>query len=258
MNQIDFPPGSHGNYLATLICLFIYKNFDYSVVDSWFLADGSSHVIGGMIGWRTDHMSLRGIDYRVDDRTIRIQCEPDDMLCLLTNRFARAGNVALDLDNLHVNTKQKLHAALPKTASILQEVDKVYPDQDHVPRWYLQRLFLKRLQDPRRYVPDCFTWCKDAGEIYVWAYKDFFELDSLCRGLHKLAQWIGVPFVEDAFIELHHREFLAKNQGYQSMIKMRRDLSQFRTDNNSTSVIEEAYIRQSRCIPGDFVPISQP
>lgn len=135
---IDYVPGSHGHFLAFVCNRFLTDIPRTLLGDSPLTAQGTSH--GGLDSYwqsrifREAHYMLGHSHYLAPahenpsleqwhGRVIRIWYDRDDLLTLTATCFLRAGDIGIDIDQLHIDTYGQLDNTL--FGSVLAELQRL-------------------------------------------------------------------------------------------------------------------------------------
>ena len=125
MIEIDYVPGAHGNYLEFVLNKLTLGD---QIQSSPFTALGTSHAkdltYRHLRQFYCNHWFLYG--GTTGSRVIAIKFTHDDLLALSSVSLLRAGDMAIDNNNLHINTYNKLNNRF--YLDILNNIRSTYGD----------------------------------------------------------------------------------------------------------------------------------
>lgn len=249
MKKIDFFGGLHGHYLELVLNVSVFRNqFDISK-PMFNKNNGACHVAVNNYAdeyrriIKNYHYSFLNISFDTGDEVIRITCDRNDLLIAITNSFIRAGDEILDLQNLEIDTLNKLN--LPKTQEFRNNIIADYGIQKNYPRSALRNYFRSMFQyDEFGYDQyNCFD--PATPDYYEFPMRSFFEFDNFYYQLNQVAQWFNENFYPTSDLYNLHQEFINLNHGYNSEVKCKEILSNILAGNSfdfSTNIVEEAWI----------------
>lgn len=246
VRKIDFFGGLHGNYLELAINHAIDQN-SYDITLPQFDKNGACHEKNIDVNYRpitiSKHYSFLNSPFHKDDLVIRIVPEQEDMLIAITNSFLRAGDQKLDIDNLEINTTQKIQG-LPKISQFLQLLIRMYGPSDQYPRHALRKLFYSMFDNQENGINMMTNW-QPAVHCHNFTFSSFFNLDYFFESLQKVAKFVNMEFLPTRELVNLHLEFLRLNQGYHSYLKCNDVMESIISGKSlmlNLNILEEAWI----------------
>lgn len=214
---IDFVPGSHGNYLETVL----NREFVGLCTKNNFTNIGTSHVKSSEYQenklFYADHWSEdRPTELSTYSTIISIQFSQDDLLLLSSVSLYRSGDANIDNNELEHNTVTKLLNSYYK--HVVHAIKQAYPfvdlSADSIPRYVLREYFKFGFKNP----DINGHWLKKQQMIYQpWQtvinfnFSSFYNVDTFVEDLATVATRLGFTFEPtDEFYQMHQK-FLSFN-----------------------------------------------
>ena len=220
MRKIDFFGGVHGNFLELVINVFVLQQpFDFN--QPVFNNNGACHLKNQQPTYypliKANHWSYFDIPFNSTDELVEIYTPPEFMLAALTNSLLRAGDQVLNLNNLHIDTIEKL-SAIDKSKIFLDNLIKEHGVQSRYHQNIIRNYFYSAFIDPKCGVNQ-FNNFKFTGKKITFPFDAFFSIEKFYYNLNKIAFFFNEDFHPTTECSKLHRDFLKVNQGYQSQIK---------------------------------------
>jgi len=214
--KIDFVAGSHGNFLERIISRFVLNDPVYAD-DNWFTNNGNSHGT-----WHSDfnnrpvqawHWSGKKLSYNPGEQVIRIVVPSKLYPLVLINHYARTNGNNINLGELAQDTESQLLACeqgRQLLASLQADIGNksVYTVQE------LESLFIHKITQFSHDWQPCNNSC------YDFAFENFFCYDTFIAELNSVACFLSKTFEPTDSLEQIYTEFLEKNQGYRSWVRV--------------------------------------
>jgi len=250
VRKIDFFGGLHGNFLELVVNHAIDQN-PYDISTPQFSDNGACHkkMEGGHYQPITvaSHFSYLNKTFDLNDQVIRIVPKQEDMLIAITNSFLRAGNrigdKTFDLDNLEINTIEKL-SVFSKAANFLKILIRDCGETKDYPRGVLRNYFYSMFDDPANGIDMMTDWLP-AQHHHNFAFGSFFDINLFFESLQKIANFVNLQFLPTPALVNLHSEFLRLNQGYHSQLKCNKIIEAIITNQSmplQLNIIEEAWV----------------
>lgn len=247
MNKIDYFGGLHGNYLELVTNVFIFQN-QYDVRQDIFSQNGACHIKNSDSEYKKIvhalHWSYWGRSFSPEDLVVRIVPKQTDLLIAITNMFLRAGDQAIDLDDLDQDTGIKLRS-LRKAKTLLTTLEQQYGKQDSWDRSILRNFFYSMLNDPENGIDMMTRFDPVSVNVHNFPLRAFFEFDEFYSELNNMARFFNQNFYPTADLYLLHRQFLDRNQGFASEQKCKQVWNDILAGHDrplSLNILEEAWI----------------
>jgi hypothetical protein len=244
--KIDFFGGTHGHYLELVINHAIDGN-SYDISNNQFNANGACHVKSKDESYkpitRAGHWSYDNIPFNDNDLVIRIQVESDHFLIAMINSFLRAGDQTLDLVDLHNQTYEKM-SNLPKLKFFLKMLSDNHGQAESYSRQVLRHYFYSMFAVPE-YGVDTFNQWAPACYVHNFKFSSFFSLEKFYVELQRIAQFVNLEFTPSTQMVELHRQFIEKNQGWQSYEKCSKIIQSIieqQTVDLNLNIVEEAWL----------------
>jgi hypothetical protein len=221
MQKIDFFGGLHGNFLELVVNVAINQT-GYDISKPQFTEDGACHLkntdstYGKMIF--ADHYSHSKHPFTVDDTVIQIIPASDDLLIGFTNFFLRAGDRKFDINNLELDTINKL-SNLKKSADLKNTLLSNYGVKTDYPRSVIRNYFYIMLGNYDNGLRMFTSFDNTPANIYHFPFRAFFNIQKFYQELNKIAKFLGLNFYPTIELAKLYDNFLKYNQGYQSEVK---------------------------------------
>lgn len=216
--RIDFFGGLHGNYLELVVNFWIDQNSSYDIDLPQFDSLGACHVKNHSDTYvpitTCGHYSFGQHKFNSDDLVIRIVPKQQDMLIAVTNSFLRAGNQSLDIENLHIDTHNKI-SKLSKLSVFLQTLERDHGRRDQYPRHVLRQYFYAMF-DSYEHGLGMFTAWQPVRHWHDFEFRCFFDSCRFYQALQQIAQFVNLDFRPTHRLASLHQEFLQINQGLAS------------------------------------------
>lgn len=249
--RIDFYSGAHGNFLEYILNRFVFNIESAKTIVSPFTTLGSSHIKNSNKAYLEDriaiasHYSSYPILYKngqklpPNDYIVRI--EVDNFYPIIYNSEVRGADIELDLENFS-NLKYDKFSDLRKT--IIEQAGKV----ENIPRFITRNIYYAKIMEKKFGVNIMNDWILDDHLIYNMPSSSFYSYIEFVQQLGLISKFVGIEFTVDytpsSLLDIH-KEFLEKNQGYQSMVKCNAIIESILTNKDcdiNCNVLEEAYI----------------
>lgn len=247
VRKIDFFGGLHGNYLELVVNYFIDQNRTHDITLPQFNSNGACHVKDHNKSYvpitKSLHYSQFGMAFDDDDFVIRIVPSEHDLLIGITNSFLRAGDQALDLQQLHRDTYKKM-SALPKLKMFLMTLVTNHGQQQHYSRSILRK-YLYSMFDDYEHGLGMFTNWLPANKVYNFEFRNFFSYSEFFGGLQKVSKFVSMEFTPTPYLATLHQQFLSVNQGLASEIKCKNLLESIvcqQSKDLDLNIVEEAWL----------------
>jgi hypothetical protein len=140
--------------------------------------------------------------------------DSDDLLWVTGLSLARAADLNINNDDLHINTRSKLNNDYYRDT--LREIYKAYafldPSDESIPRNVLREFFKFGFRQPtiNGY------WCKlhdmlsvPVKNQYQIKLRHIYDLKKFRQELHGIADWLELPCAADQFLEPLHTKFIS-------------------------------------------------
>lgn len=145
---------------------------------------------------------------------IRIVFDPDDLLWITQLSLARAADLGIDIDQLHIQTRSKLCNVFYQDT--LDTIDKAYPflnpDDESIPRNVLREFFKFGFRDAKING----YWCKlqdmlsvPVKQQYQIQLKHIYDLQKFRQELNHIADWLQLPCDTGEYLKPLHTKFLS-------------------------------------------------
>jgi len=247
MDKIDFFGGLHGNFLELVINCFIYQ-LDFDLSTPQFLENGACHLKGKNQQYRPVircwHYTMYQTPFDNNDRVVRILLSNSTMLPGFVNSFLRGGNQVFDIDDLEIDTSNKLKQ-LPKAALFLKNLETNFGKRDSYPRSVLRNHFYSMFDVPEYGIDLYNKFTPGKYQCYEFSFDAFFNQGNFYSELNRTAQFLNLNFYPDSRLSTLYQEFLARNQGYHSQLKCQKILDAILNRESckiKLNIIEEAWI----------------
>ena len=244
--RIDFFGGTHGNYLELVVNHSIDQN-PYDISKSQFTAQGACHNKQSDSTYRpitkANHYSWNNVPFALDDYVIQITPTSDDLLIAITNSFLRAGDQSLDIDDLEINTYQKM-SDLPKLTEFLNTLVCEYGMQKQYPRHILRNYFYSMFEYSE-YGLTKFVTFRSHPNVYKFDFRNFFSFNKFYQSLQEISRFVELEFTPTHQMMQLHQNFLSVNQGFHSEQKCRTLVEQIIQGQDADfklNIIEEAWL----------------
>jgi hypothetical protein len=211
---IDFVPGSHGNFLETIL----NKYFNIVKIADTFTSTGTSHRKSKYYEqnklFSADHWYRRPIkDLSQFSKIISIRFDQDDLLLLSSVSFLRSSDLNIDNTHLEFDTRNKLNNR--NYDYMINQIDNSYPFLDRneasIARNILREFFKFGFRNPEvnglwsehkrmRYHQD--------AEVFVLKFKSFYDTDQLVTQIKNLEQFVDMKFSFSDDFYNYHQKFL--------------------------------------------------
>lgn len=214
---LDFIPGTHGHFLG-YVC---NRALDYTSAEfELFTALGTSH------NATDEYKNSRGIVCNhwyarrpriisQAEKIIRITFDPEDLLIVNYLSLLRSGDIGLDPNTLHINTKAKLDTEHYRP--VLMDIYRGYPTLDQsesdIPRGVLREFFKYSFKD----VGNNGLWKLQRQMLLLshpnqfhFNIRDIYDLQKLKAKLEELSAWLNRPCDTGAWLDTLHQKFLSK------------------------------------------------
>ena len=215
--RIDFFGGTHGNYLELVVNHSIDQN-PYDISKSQFTAQGACHNKRDDSTYhaitKANHYSWDDIPVDSNDYIIQITPAQSDLLVAITNSFLRAGDQCLDLDDLEINTAQKI-SQLPKLQPFLNTLISDHGMREQYPRHILRNYFYSMFEDFENGLKKFVTF-RPHPKVYKFDFRNFFSFDRFYQSLQEIARFVELEFTPTQQMIQLHQNFLSVNQGFHS------------------------------------------
>jgi hypothetical protein len=212
--DIDFIPGSHGNYLEFVLTKLLFPD---ELPNDPFNNLGASHKkFYNKKIFFANHYIFYNIPTCND--IISIRFDSDDLLSLMSISLQRAGNISIDDDQLHINTYNKLKNKFYKGLLVnmldsykfqLSNVDENNPD---IPRHIVREFFKFGFKEPsiNGFIEhlDKMKYSDDKN-VHYFPYKAFYDIEKFLLEINKVGQFFNLTYQNFDLIPLH-TEFLSK------------------------------------------------
>lgn len=212
--SIDFVPGSHGQFLEYVCNKFIAKHsIDYLPFNKL----GASHVNqrNKNFNFIANHYSLNNLVK--EKKVIKITFNGDDLLLLSSGCFLRAGDSGINVNNLEINTFNKLKNGF--FYNLVDQINNAYKDQvtltaesPNCPRYILREFFKFGFKDSQLHglIIDLqkFNYTRDT-DVFEFKFEYFYNTDLFLEHIDKLAAWYGTTIELGELKELHE-DFLSR------------------------------------------------
>lgn len=212
---IDFVPGSHGNFLETIL----NKYFNLVEIADTFTDIGTSHRKSKHYQqnklFSADHWYRRPIEELTQfDKIISIRFDQDDLLLLSSVSLLRSSDLNIDNTHLEFDTRNKLNNR--SYDYMIDQIDNAYPfldrNESSIPRNVLREFFKFGFRTPEvnglwsehkrmRYHQDT--------KVFVFKFKLFYDIDQLVAQIKDLEQFLNMTFDFSNDFYNHHQKFLS-------------------------------------------------
>lgn len=216
MIPLDFVAGTHGHFVEYVL----NRSFGFCTQDfDPFTVQGTSHqrpksyidsrqiVCGHWFENRPHTISQA-------NHVIRIVFAKDDALWVTALSLARSGDLRINDDQLHIQTKSKLSNFYYRSMldKIYDAYDCLNPNDESIPRNVLREFFKFGFRDPavNGY------WCKLQDMLsvpvknqYQIQFRDIYDLEKFCQNINNIADWLKLPCDIQQWLEPLHRKFLS-------------------------------------------------
>ena len=253
MIPLDFVAGTHGHFIEYVL----NRAFGFTSSDiDLFNHLGASHKRP------VDYLQSRGIVckhwFEVDadtlkksNRVIRIVFDKDDILLVSSLSLLRAGDMNINNDQLHIDTKKKLNNAL--YVDTLEQIYSAYGDhlrtRNSIPRNILREYFKFGFRDPEING----YWKKLKSLLSNQVDSDFridlkkiYNIDDFVSVLKDLAVWLDRPIDIGPWLPLLHQKFISKVQYLDHTMQCEQIIEQVMSGIDTTipklSILQESYI----------------
>ena len=247
MDKIDFFGGCQGNFLEVVIDMFICGN-NTMVGKPLFNDNGACHQQHNIADYKPEvrqgHYSCHNIPFDANDNVIEIHVSDTDMLAALTNSLVRAADEIIDIKNLHINTVKKL-TELPKAQTFLNDLIKEHGVHDIYPKQVIRNYFYSKFDDPDHGLY-LFNNFNHTGNKHIFPFSAFFDLEDFYYHLNKCVHFLNLNFYPTEQCAIIWKDFINRNQGYQSQQKCNIIIKNILNGNNipidNLTLVEEAWI----------------
>jgi len=212
---IDFVPGSHGNFLETIL----NKYFNLVEIADTFTDIGTSHRKSKHYQqnklFSADHWYRRPIEQLNQfDKIISISFDKDDLLLLSSVSLLRSSDLNIDNTHLEFDTRNKLNNR--SYDYMIDQIDNAYPfldrNESSIPRNVLREFFKFGFRTPEvnglwsehkrmRYHQDT--------KVFVFKFKLFYDIDQLVAQIKDLEQFLNMTFDFSNDFYNNHQKFLS-------------------------------------------------
>ena len=221
--KIDFFGGLHGNFLELVVNVAINQN-GYDISKPQFTEDGACHLKNHDITYKkpasAQHWSFfnRGASLSRNDIVVRIVPTVEDLLIGITNSFLRAGDQKFDINNLEIDTINKLEN-LSKGANFKNTLINDYGIKTNYPRSVIRNYFYSMLEDYANGLGMFTKFDSTPTAVYSFPFRAFFDLQQFYQELNKIAKFLGLNFYPTIELAKLYSNFIKYNQGYHSELK---------------------------------------
>ena len=247
MQKIDFFGGLHGNFLELVVNVAINQT-GYDISKPQFNENGACHLknknstYNRMI--RSEHYSYHNHLFNVDDNVIQIVPTDNDLLIGFTNSFLRAGDQKFDIDNLELDTINKL-SKLEKSANFKNTLISDYGVKTDYPRSAIRNYFYSMLGDSDNGLVIFTSFDNTPTNIYHFPFNAFFNIRQFYQELNEIAKFLGLNFYPTIELAKLYDNFLKCNQGYHSNVKCNQiwqEILHGKSKDIKLNLLEEAWI----------------
>jgi hypothetical protein len=247
--KIDFFGGLHGNFLELVVNVAINQN-GYDISKPQFTEDGACHLKNRNPTYKkmifAEHYSYYNRPFNVSDNVIQIVPTVDDLLIGFTNSFLRAGEQKFDIDNLEIDTINKLeNLYLSKGANFKNTLINDYGIKTNYPRSAIRNYFYSMLGDHDNGLGMFTNFNNTPTNIHHFPFKAFFNIQQFYQELNKIAKFLGLNFYPTIELAKLYNDFIKHNQGYHSELKCKEIWHAIllgKSMHISPNLIEEAWI----------------
>lgn len=246
MQKIDFFGGLHGNFLELIVNVFINQN-GYDISTPQFDLSGACHLKNNDSKYKkiiiAKHFSYFNVLPLDNDCIVRIVPTQDDMLIGLTNSFLRSGGQSVDIDNLEIDTINKL-TKISKGANFAKTITQDFGTHTDYPRHAIRNYFYSMLSDHETGL-GMFVNFTPFNNVHEFPFRAFFESNYFYTELNEIAKFLNLNFYPTVDLGLLHKNFLKANQGYHSELKCKQiwlAILEGRPMEVDLNLIEEAWI----------------
>ena len=277
MQKIDFFGGLHGNFLELVVNVSI-NQIGYDISKPQFTKDGACHLKNKDSTYKkmtfAGHHSYFKHPFNVGDNVIQIVPTGDDLLIGFTNSFLRAGDQKFDIDNLELDTINKL-SNLEKSANFKNTLLSDYGVKTDYPRSVIRNYFYSMLGDYDNGLGMFTSFDNTPANIHHFPFRAFFNIQKFYPELNEIAKFLGLNFYPTIELAKLYDNFLKYNQGYHSEVKCKKiwqAILHGESNEIKLNLLEEAWINHqvARCFrcydlplliqdqyPSDTLEISQ-
>ena len=213
---IDFVAGSHGHFLENVL----NKYFNIAdVAGGAFTSIGTSHyVTDSYVNNRlfyAEHWSEKFMsELNNVSQLISIRFEQEDLLLLSSVSLLRAADLALDNNNLEVDTVAKLNnrfyqdtlALIHHSYPFLQKTD------NNIPRYVLREFYKFGFRDPGingYWIKQKNLRYKNSCKVFYFNFKDFYNIDLFVERINKLELFLGRTFDFSSEFYKQYQQFIS-------------------------------------------------
>ena len=249
MQKIDFFGGLHGNFLELVVNVAVNQT-GYDISKPQFTKDGACHLKNKDSTYKkmicARHYSYFNLPFNVSDNVIQIVPTDDDLLIGFTNSFLRAGDQKFDIDNLELDTINKL-SNLAKSANFKNTLLGDYGVKTDYPRSAIRNYFYSMLGDSDNGLGMVNSFDNTPTNIYHFPFRAFFNIRQFYQELNEIAKFLGLNFYPTIELAKLHDNFLKYNKGHHSEVKCNQiwqAILHGKSSDIKLNLLEEAWINK--------------
>jgi len=252
---IDYFPGSHGRFLEYLINRYIYKIPNSDIMP--FTPVGSSHIplmtaeyqnhkhaSSGHFSYDFINDPYNPLAFVSSANWLSIKIQVDSFYLIYYNNYATVNNHNIDLENLEVNTYNKLNQENIKHFGLLDFLIKEFGTKENYSRDELSLMFDAFGKHMPSYRIN--KWKNYNDHEYYFPMSAFFDYDKLTEQLQilceKITGSIDIPDFKNIW-----DQFMDLNKAYKSYTKIQKIL-------DNLTAFEHAYITKLLYKQNDIQP----
>jgi hypothetical protein len=242
---IDFYGGAHGHFLEYVVNRYLLNvaSADFTP----FVPSGASHQTTPAYQEDrkafSDHYSPFNLTIAGKNNLI-VQIHVDLFYPVLYNSILRAGDVSLDIDNLELDTLDKL--CHKKHRPLKTTIISTLGEQKNYPRKALRNIFYSKFIEKKFGVEEINRFLDYKQDVYVFPFSAFYDYGQFVEQLGLLSTKLGkISWNYTTDLSTLWQEFISMNQGYKSYIKCNSIIESIIKNQNkdfSCDLLEEAYI----------------
>jgi hypothetical protein len=216
--SIDFVAGSHGHFLEYVCNRFIAG---ITVEFSPFNTLGASHIKDADYIKNAKFLASHYSELATPTQSqiVKIKFDHSDLLLLISGCFLRAGDSNIHVNDLEINTYNKLKDGWFK--DLLNEINTAYrkqgininQDNPNCPRYILREYFKFGFTDTStngfmRKLEE-LTYSADK-RVFEFKFDWFYDSDKFLQQLDNLSKWYDTTLLHTDMIVTLHKTFLSK------------------------------------------------
>ena len=247
MQKIDFWGGLHGNFLELVVNVAI-NQIGYDISKPQFTKDGACHLKNYDLTYKkiidARHWSFGPPGLSKNDIVVRIVPTVEDVFMCITNSFLRAGDEKFDINNLEIDTINKLDN-LSKSSNFKNTLINDYGVKTNYPRSAIRNYFYSMLQDYNNGLEMFTKFNSTPTAVHNFPFRAFFDIRYFYQELNEIAKFLGLNFYPSIELAKLYNDFIKYNQGYHSELKCKQLWQAIllgKSMHISLNLIEEAWI----------------